>query len=187
MSGINTISNSNFSFSITVSVSNPVIGSSNSPISGGTNSKKTQTYGTNIGNTSLGGADEFISLVGTIGTSGSATVNLSSITNILQQTGIGLVRIKAWALRNLSTADDSVNGGNASSLLFGGSAPGQFAFNLSGASAGITVYNGGVQPYFDQQATGFTVTPASNDKIKILNNDASNAAGYEVDLFGGQS
>lgn len=187
MSGINNISNSNFTFQVTVTALNPVVGSNNSPISGGTNSKKSQTFGTSIGNTSLGGADEFVALVGAIGASGSVTVNLSSITNILQQTGVGLVRVKGWALRNLSTLDDSVNGSNASSFLFGGSAPGQFTFNLSGASAGMTVYNGGVQPYFDQQNGGFTITPVTNDKIKVLNNDTINAGGYEVDLFGGQS
>ncbi len=184
MPGINSISNSNFTFSVTASASNPVTGSSNSPISGGTNYKKTQTYGTSVGNSTLGGADEFISLVGAIGTSGAVTVNLSNITNILQQTGVALARVKAWALRNLSVIDDPVNGGAASSFDVGGAAPGQFTFNWGGSNPKQTIYNGGIASYFDTQPGGFLVTLTTADKIRILNNDSINVGGYEVDLFG---
>jgi hypothetical protein len=150
--------------------------------------RKSQTYGTAAANNALGGADEFISYLLSIAASGNSTINLSSITNILQQAGVALVRIKGWLFQLLSTTDDTVNGTLCSSITIGAAASDPFLFNAwGGTTPTVNVYNGGIMSYFDQVAAGFTVTASSNDKIKIVNNDSTYAAKVQITLIAAQS
>lgn len=82
-------------------------GSSYNPITNVGDIKKTYNLGTSLGNTVSGGADEVFSFQQSIVAGGSATVDLTAMTNLIQQTAVSIARIKAYQIRLLSATDDT--------------------------------------------------------------------------------
>jgi hypothetical protein len=86
---------------------NSLTGSSYNPITNVGDIKKTYNLGTSLGNTVSGGADEVFSFQQSIVAGGSATIDLSAMTNLLQQTAVSIARIKGYQIRLLSATDDT--------------------------------------------------------------------------------
>jgi hypothetical protein len=140
MAGINTLSGS-FTITQNWSASNNLTGQAYQPIQqSGTITAKYSLANT-VGNAVAGGSDEYASYILTINASSLATVNFSSITNIMQQTGVSLARIKAYSIQLLSVANDSVNGTACSSITIGnlGTAIGNNNALELGAGTGLAV------------------------------------------------
>lgn len=69
--------------------------------------RKSQSFGTSLGNTTSGGGDEIFSFQQSIAAGAAATLNLSTMTNLLQQSSVSIARIKGWQIRLLSGTDDT--------------------------------------------------------------------------------
>jgi len=67
---------------------------------------KTQEFGTAEDNTSTGGGDEVYSFQQSIAAGGTATIDLTAMTNQLGQAAVSIVRAKGVQIRILSTEDD---------------------------------------------------------------------------------
>lgn len=63
-------------------------------------------FGTAAANSAVAGADEVFTFQQAISGAGSATVDLTAMTNILQQATVNIVRIKGYMIRLLSAAND---------------------------------------------------------------------------------
>lgn len=144
---------------------------------------KTVAVASTTANAVAGGGDQFISYILTIAASGTSTVDLTALTNILQQSAT-LARIKGVVLRLLSTTDDATNGTNCSNVTIGNAASNAQKLFLDAATDTFTMKNGGCLSYADPSAAGFVVD-ASNKNLKIVNNDSSNAAAFQLTVFGG--
>lgn len=140
-------------------------------------------YSNSILNNALGGADQIISYILPIAASGTATIDLTSLTNILQQTGITLARVKAYEFRLLSLTDDPENGTACTSITWGNAATNSQQLNLP-ASMTSSIFNGGVTPYWDETATGFVVD-GTHKSVKFVNNDGAHGAGIQITFIGG--
>src|ERR1700727_448219 len=81
-----------------------------SPTVNASKSTLSQPYSNGIANNVIGGANQYFVFLTTIAASGTALLDFTSLTNILQQAGVSLARIKAWQFQLLSIAQDSVNG-----------------------------------------------------------------------------
>lgn len=92
------------------SASNNVTGTDYQPVTSSGNIRKLQANGTAAANAALAGSDQLISYVFTITAASSSTIDLTSLTNVLQQTGVSLARIKGFMLRLLDSSDDATNG-----------------------------------------------------------------------------
>lgn len=183
MPGISTV-NGRITDALGWSVSNNITGQQ--PYSQSDNVQTSYEFGTGAANNAVGGADEVVSFIQAIAAGGTATINLQSITNILQQSGVALARLKGYKIRLLAAsgkgAIDSVNGTACSSITVGGGAN---ANTLEMNAAGtLTINSGGSHPHFDPSAAGFSVITSSNRNILITNNDGSNAAAVQVTLIG---
>ena len=92
-----------------------------------------------------------------------------------------LVKVKALLIRNTSTD-------NGSTLTIGAAASNPWTGPLGGTSPTITLTPGtatqGVLVLVN--GTGWTVTDASAHLLKILNNDGTNTATYEIAVVGSQ-
>ncbi len=182
---ISSLTGCSFNVGFTWTAQNPLTGTDYQPLTNSGAIRKSQNYGTAAVNSALGGANELVTynLPGIAG-SGNTTIDLSSLTDILQQTGISFFRLKGFMIRLLSVADDSVNGTACSSVTVGNAAANPFLFNTwAGTTPTQRIYNGGIWLYFDTQAAGFVVGSTVN--IKILNNDSVVAAKVQLTLIGG--
>lgn len=169
----------------TWSAQNNITGSSYSPTSNSNKISKSVNLGTGAANAALGGADELISFQSSISASSSLTIDLTSLTDILQTAGVNLARVKAYCFRLLNATDDPVYGTAASSVTIGNAASNSQQFNLS-AAATFQAFTGGFWEYMDLRAAGFTVD-GTHKSVKILNNDAVLAAEVQITLVGGTS
>lgn len=146
------------------------------------------SFGTANANAAVGGADELVSFLQTIAPGGSATIDLQSITNILQQTGVALVRLKGYKIRLLSSgtvgAVDSVNGTLCSSVTVGNAGSAPNPLELEDATYRYRIKNGGSHQHFDPSAAGFVAVSPSSRNILITNNDGSVAAAVQVTVVG---
>lgn len=145
--GISTISGSNISTGFQWNCSNNLTGAAYNPINNNGSIRKSYTLGTAAANSATGGADECITFQQAIAAGGSATVNLNNLTNILQQTGIALARIKAYQLRLLAAADDStITTPVATSITVtnaGIATPSPLDFQTAGSGLTVTLSTGG--------------------------------------------
>ncbi len=123
-----------------------VVATAPSPTSNTGRNNKQQTYTTGIANAVLGGADEYFNFLLTIVAGGSATLDLTTMTNVLQQSSVAIVRVKAYQFQLLDVADDSTNGTACSSVTYG--ALGTAVTNSNtldlGSGSGLTVNVTGV-------------------------------------------
>lgn len=152
----------------------------------GDNVQTSYDFGTASANNAVGGADEIVSFLQTIAAGGSATINLQNITNILQQSGVSLARLKGYKIRLLSSsgrgAVDSVNGTTCSSITVGGGADASpLEMNAAGT---FTINRGGSHQVLDPTAAGLVLVTPTTKNILITNNDGSNAAAVQVTLIG---
>lgn len=151
---------------------------------------KSYTLGTANANNAAGGADEFISFLiggGSIAASGSATVDLTSLTNIVGTAAVSLARVKGYMIRLLSASDDATYGTACSSITVGNNASNAntLEFGTGNPTFTFNVNNGGCHVHFDTTAAGMVIVDSTHKIIKIVNNDGSNAAGVQITLFGG--
>lgn len=166
-----------------------ITGSDYQPLTNATNISKKSTLGTSANNNALGGANELASFVQSISASSSATIDLTSLTNILQATGVSLARVKAVVIRLLSATDDSVIGTAASSITIGNNASNDWTSQsgtgwLGTATSTFVIPNGGVLAFATANAGGVLVD-ATHKIIKVANADASLAAKVQITLIGG--
>ncbi len=186
---------SSLTFSANISTqwtaANNLTGSDYSPTTNPTSFSKKISLGTTVANSASTGSDEVYSAITTVTTSNTATLNLQSITDIMQTTGVTLVRVKSIMIRNLSTTDDSVNGGGATSITVGTSVANGLQSNggkgwFSNPASAMDVANGDVIYWGTTGTTGVSVT-ATNSILKITNNDAVNTAKVQITVAGGSS
>ena len=185
MAGISTLTGS-ISDSLRWSASNNILGQQ--PLTQGDNVQTSYGFGTSIAGALSGGADELVSFLQVIAAAGSATINLQSITNILQQTGISLVRLKGYKIRLLAAsgrgAIDSVNGTACSSIQVGNAASNVNRLEMGADAHTYRINNGGSHQHFDPSAAGFALVTTTARNLLITNNDAAVAAAVQITLIG---
>lgn len=141
------------------------------------NSNSFQYSAATTNGTGANKADLIYAVQLTIAGAGSTTVNLSSApVKDFFGTNIVMARIKfmlLW-LTNLSAAT-SVAFGNAANPVINW---------ISAGTATVKVNNGGVFLIGDPGATGYPVTAATADQLKVLNNDATNTATVNLAVVG---
>ncbi len=120
--------------------SNTITGLSSPTVNSGRNNKQ-QNYANTIANNALGGADEYFNFLLTISGGASATLDLTTMTNVLQQTSVSIVRVKAYQFQLLDVADDATNGTACSGITYGamGTAVANSCQLDLGAGSGLTV------------------------------------------------
>lgn len=185
MAGISSLVGS-ISDSLRWSAANNITGQQ--PLQQGDNVATDYNFGTLNSNDVSGGADEVASFLQMIAAGGSATINLRSITNILQQTGVALARLKGYKIRLLAAsgngAIDSVNGTTCSSISVGNAAVAANPLEMGAGTTTYTIKNGGSHQHFDPSAAGFVTVTDSSRNVLIANNDGSVAAAVQVTLIG---
>lgn len=142
---------------------------------------KSQANGTANANNTSGGANELISYNLTVAANTSTTVDVTSITDILQQS-VNIARIKGFQISLLSYTDDPTLGTNCTSITVGNAATNQMNLNL-GTNSTMTVDNGATVAYTSPKALGI-VCGVSARNIKIANDDITNAATVQISLIG---
>ena len=146
------------------------------------NAKSSVVLGDNVAN----GANELACWIQTITASGTATIDLTSLTDILNFTGVALVRLKSFAFWLLGTADDATNGTACSSISIGNAGSNGNALDMGAVANTRTLLNGDWTAYGTRQAAGKTVD-STHKNVLITNNDGSNAAAVLIALFGATS
>ena len=185
MPGISSITG-NIGDSLNWQVSNDITG--HQPYQQGDNVSTSYQFGTANENNEVGGADEVVSFIQVIAPGGSATIDLKSITNILQQAGVALARLKGYKIRLLTSgtkgAVDAVNGTACSGITVGNAASNGSPLELGAATDTYIVSNGGSHQHFDPSAAGFVLVTPTTKNVLITNNDGSVAAAVQVTLIG---
>jgi hypothetical protein len=157
------------------------------PVSNTNSEQKVVQLGNTVANNAPGGSDELYAAVLSIAASGSTTITITNLVDVVNQTGMAFARLKFWRFHLLSPSDNPAVGTICSSVTVGNAASHPFAFNMNSGADTFIINNGSFQEYGDPGATGFTVTASTNDQIKIVNNDSVNAAAVLVILCGGST
>lgn len=151
------------------------------PITASPNASKALSLGTSAANNAAGGADEAFLFLVSIAGSGNASIDLTSITDLLGQTGVTLARVKHLRIQLLSAADDAVNGTAAASVTVGDSGTNDLVTQsggvgwLSTAASKMDVPNGGYMEFGVGNDHGVLVD-STHKIIYLANNDAGLAA-----------
>jgi hypothetical protein len=96
---------------------------------------------------------------------------MTSLTNILQQTGVSLARLKGFVIRLLSATDDAINGTTCSSITLqpGFSVGNPLDFNNGGSGLTITVtVSGGAIATVAIGAAGTGYPPSTTFMVNII-------------------
>lgn len=168
------------------------------------NLRKTLSMGTSAANAAAGGADQLYSAITSLAGGASASIDLTSLSNILAATGQSFARVKAIMVRLLSTTDDSSIGTAATSVkidntvanaLSSQSGAGWFANANEGTATGgagdatgskFEIANGGVLLWATPSAAGLVVD-GTHKIIKLTNIDGAVTAKVQVTVGGGSS
>ena len=142
-----------------------------------------QSVATTIANASAGGGNQFISNIVTIAGGGSTTIDLTSLTDILGQTGVSLARYKGILFRLLSVADDATNGTACSGVTIGNNAANDINNWYGGATGTLTLGNGEHTQWASPSAAG-KVVDGTHKIIKIANNDGAVTAAVQYTILG---
>ena len=110
----------------------------------------------------------------TLAASGNETLDLSALSNTFGTVNLARVKLLAVRLEYGST--------QASSIQVGGAAATPFVSHLGGTTPTYRVRNGGFVAFFAPDATAYVAGAANN--LKIVNNDASNSAIYQIVIAG---
>ncbi len=86
---------------------NNLTGGTYNPITNTGTLRKNYSVGTAAANNLAGGADEIFSFQQSISAGSTATLDLTTMTNILAQASVSIARLKAMQIRVLSATDDS--------------------------------------------------------------------------------
>jgi hypothetical protein len=135
------------------------------------------------GTTSAGQVNEIGSKIFSISATGTTTISLQALTDVLGQT-VNLVRIKGLLLQLLSTTDDATNGTACSGVTINATPPSHpFLGFLGGTNPTITLGNGEALAWLTPSANGTAVSGTAY-QIEVTNNDATNAAAFQVTILG---
>ena len=137
-------------------------------------------FATTVANAAAGGGDFISHQTYVVAGGGSTTVDMTGLTNVLQQTGQALARIKAFVFELLSTAQ----GGTAASSVSIGN--GNHQLDMGADVQTRVLSNGDGTAWWATGAAGRTVDGA-NKTFVILNNDGAVAAHVRVTLIGGST
>jgi hypothetical protein len=166
-----------------------ITGDNYSPNSNSTTLKKSFATGTSAANAAVGGGDELCSSITSIAASGTATIDLTSMTEITGATGISLARLKGILIRLLSVVDDATNGTACNGITFGNAATNGFTSQAAnrgflGTAASVhDLGNGDAYSYGTARAAGVLVD-ATHKEIKVVNLDGAVAAKVEISIQG---
>lgn len=145
MAGISTLT-STFTAKATWSGTNNQTGAAYTGNNASSTITKNYALGTKVANGASGGADEIFSFQQAITGGGSATLDLTAMTNQLQQAAVNIVRIKAIMLQLLNTTDDStITTPAASSVTVtnnGPTLPVEFDFGSNGSGLTLNLTTG---------------------------------------------
>jgi hypothetical protein len=165
---------------VSISLSSKVsIGKSRTPLNATTDD---QSYNTTLSMGSIGAGsgafDQVYTDVRTLAGGASETLDLyGSLVNAFNET-INFARIKSISVELLTTT-------LATSITVGNAASDPWTGPLGGTTPTVTIRNGGFFAVGCTDATGIgTVTNASADKLKILNNDGAVTATYRITIIG---
>jgi hypothetical protein len=159
-------------------------GDNYSPNQNATTLKSSSSIGTVAGNTAVGGGDELCSSIVSVAGGGTATIDLTAMTEITGATPISLARVKGILFRLLNPTLDATNGTLASSVTLGNNAANDFisqAANpgyLGSATSTLVIPNGGAAAFIFPSGNG-VVVDATHKIIKVTNNDGVVAAKFE--------
>ena len=189
---ISSIAGSSLKVSAFLSAANNLTPTNLSPTSNSSNITKSFSWvlGANIAY----GVNQLASFITTIAASGNASIDLTVLTNLLQQTAVVLVRVKSIMIQLLSLTDDTVNGTNCSSITINNtvtnafsaqSNSGWFGNAAEGAAGGskFVIPNGGTLAFATPAAAGVLVD-GTHKVINYVNNDGSNGAAVQTTIFG---
>lgn len=111
--------------------------------------------------------------------SGTTNVDLTALTSVVGDANMTVARVKLFCLELLAVAD----GGTAcSSVTVGNAASNAWAWILSVATTTYPLKNGDWVAWKSSDATG-VVVDSTHKVIKVLNNDAVNAAKLRLTVF----
>jgi hypothetical protein len=145
------------------------------------NPKKSIAFKT--GTTTSGQINELSSKIYAISASGTTTISLQALLDVLGQT-VNLVRIKGLLLQLLSTTDDTTNGTACSGVTINATPPSHpFLGFLGGTNPTITLASGEALAWISPGANG-TAVAGTNYQIEVTNNDAVNAAAFQITVLG---
>lgn len=185
MAGISSLSGG-FSDGTQWNASNNITGQN--PIAQNDSVVTSYRFGTSVENDESGGADEVVSFLQAIAPGGTATINLKSILNIMQQAGVPLARLKGYKVRLLAAsgngAVDQTNGTACSSITVGNAGADPNPLEMGSVTSTYIVKNGGSHQHYDPSAAGFVEVTNTAKNVLIANNDGSVAAAVQVTLVG---
>jgi hypothetical protein len=167
-------------------------GDNYSPNQNASTLKATGSVGTSAGNTAVQGGDELCSSIISVAAGGTATIDLTAMTEITGATGISLARVKGILFRLLNAGLDATNGTAASYVTIGNNAANDFigqAANpgyLGSATSVLQIPNGGAAGFTFPSGNG-VVVDATHKILKITNNDGAIAAKLEASFQGASS
>lgn len=106
MAGISSLTTT-ISTEVKWTAQNNLTGGAYNPTTNSGDIRKNYNVGTAAANGASGGADEFFSFQQSVAAGSSATLDLTQMTNILQQATVNIARIKGYQIRLLSASDDT--------------------------------------------------------------------------------
>lgn len=169
-----------FSMGINYQCQGNAEGAAYQPTTAQGNPKKNIAFKT--GTTTSGQIDELYSTILSIAASGTQTLNLQSLLDVIGQT-TNLVRIKGVLFQLLSTTDDSVNGTACSGVTVGNAGSDPNPMFLGGGTMTFVLSNGDALGWQTPSANGLTVSSTVKN-VLITNNDSVNAAAVQVTILG---
>lgn len=147
--------------------------------------RKNYNIGTTAANNAAGGADEVFSFQQAIVAAGSATIDLTAMTNLVQQASVNIVRIKGYQIRLLSGTDDTTINPtpNANSQMVvtnnGPTLPANLDFGLGGSGLTLTIgVAGGVINSVSIGAAGSGYPPSSTFIVAPVQSGGSGGVIY---------
>lgn len=161
----------------------------NSPIGNVTTISKQIKMSNGVADAVAGGASELYSAISVITPSSSVSLDVTSLTDILNRSASNLARVKGITVRLLSTTDDATNGTAAASVTVDGTVANALLSTtnsgwLSNNTSKFDIANGDYLKWGTTGAAGIVVS-ATNKVIKITNNDGSKNAAAQVTIVGG--
>lgn len=139
-----------------------------------------------VANAAVGGGDTALSAVYSITGGGTASIDLTTFTDIMERSGGSFARIKYIEFFLLGTADDAEIGTAASSVTIGNAASNANAMFLGDQAHEIVLQNGEFCCWGTRKAAGLTVD-STHKAVLITNNDGSVTAKLQVTMIGGST
>lgn len=123
-----------------------------------------------------GQVNEAITEILTIAASGSATIDLTVLADVLNTSGVALTKLKAFLFALLSAAQDTINGTACSGIVIGNAATNGNKLNMGAVTDTKILTNGDIDSYATASAAGITVSSTAKS-VLVTNSDSGVAAG----------